>query len=182
MMNLYAVRSGLWLCFTLILFSLLIIQCLPENQADHQTNTYLRWVGDSVYDPKLDDSEFEICRGENWVRQYFHYEDSFSFEGEKTAVVDHFMGQFKSVDSNESGWIRIRFIVNCKGETGRFRLTSSNNSYKPYRFDDRINYQLLNLTKSLRGWKVQDMKGITQDYYQYLVFKIENGQITEILP
>jgi hypothetical protein len=45
-----------------------------------------------------------------------------------------------------------------------------------------ITDQLLNITKKLKGWKVKKNKEKEIDYYQYLIFKIENGHLKERLP
>jgi len=78
--------------------------------------------------------------------------------------------------------IRIRFIVNCAGDTGRFRILGMDKDYKQKEFSPSITDQILSITKSLTGWKTKTSNGETYDYYQYLIFKIDKGQIKEILP
>ncbi len=73
-------------------------------------------------------------------------------------------------------------MVNCQGETDRFRLISADENYNEKTFAKSITDQLLDIAKSLNGWKVKKMKEKDIDYYQYLIFKIENGQLKEILP
>jgi len=98
-------------------------------------------------------------------------------------LVNTFNTQFKSNDTiSESGMIRIRFLINCKGETGRFRLVEAGYDYKEKQFDPYITDQLIKITKSLKGWKILSDKFGPKDYYQYLIFKIDAGKITEILP
>ena len=84
--------------------------------------------------------------------------------------------------ARESGLIRIRFIVNCKGETGRFRVLAMNPDYQEKAFDESITSQLLTITKGLNGWKPKEFRGTVYDYYQYLIFKIQDGKIVKILP
>ena len=83
---------------------------------------------------------------------------------------------------NETGLIRINFIVNCKGKTDRFRVISMDENYNEKVFLKSITDQLLAITKNLNGWKAKKIKERDIDYYQYLIFKIENGQLKEILP
>jgi len=54
--------------------------------------------------------------------------------------------------------------------------------YEPMRFNKRITSQLLSIIKSIKAWQVQMVNGQPVDYYQYLIFKIRNGQLIEILP
>ena len=99
--------------FSLTLLVLLILSAC----SNHQESKYLRWVGDSVFDPETDDEKFEICTFESEVKQYFNFSQGLQYDGEKTAILDHFEA-YEPVAVDQSGWIRIRFVVNCKGETG----------------------------------------------------------------
>jgi len=164
--------------FPSLLLLLFLIGCSEKGQSDK----YLRWVGDSVFNEQLDSTNFQLCNKEKNVNQYFHLQEGMQYKGEKIMLVNHFFDQYKQVDVNQSGWIRIRFIVNCKGESGRFRIISSYKNYTSQSFDKRITNQLLELTRSLDGWEIQSKNEKTKDYYQYLIFKIDNGKLIEIMP
>ncbi len=162
-----------YLPFALIFF----IACCSQSPSQ-----YLRWVGDSVYDANLDEKNFSLCNGENRVIQYFNLGDGLTYKGERKGLWKEINSQYNSIDVDESGWIRIRFIVNCNGQTGRFRVISADESYNEYKFDNRITDQLLEISKKLDGWEVKVSKGQQVDYYQYLIFKIQQGRLIEILP
>ena len=55
-------------------------------------------------------------------------------------------------------------------------------SYQPMQFNAAITDQLLTITKQLDGWIPKSDGGKEVDYYQYLIFKINHGEITEIMP
>ena len=154
----------------------------PDLPVTEASSKYMRMVGDSEFDPEKDDPNFKLCFSENQVRQYFNFGRGLQYEGEKKALVEHFFKQYKPVDTDQSGLIRVRFIVNCKGETGRFRLIEADENYQKTKFDERITQQLLTLTKSLKGWKPQADEYAERDFYQYLVFKIKNGDLIEMMP
>ncbi|MBK7522786.1 MAG: hypothetical protein IPI53_01030 [Saprospiraceae bacterium] len=141
-----------------------------------------RWVGDITHDPGLDKTDFLLCHREKDVRQYFNMSQGMMFEGEKSAIVGFFDKNFKPVDIQESGWLRIRFIVNCKGQSGRFRMLESDENYKERPFDKKISGQIFFLTQQLSGWKILYDDKDAVDYYQYLIFKIKDGRIVKILP
>ncbi|WBL44674.1 hypothetical protein PBT90_08270 [Algoriphagus halophytocola] len=143
---------------------------------------YLRWVGDIPFDPAIDNPEFELCHGDSNARQYFNFSQGFQYEGEKLALVQEFKSSYEPVGVDDSGLIRIRFLVNCKGESGRFRVIAMDNNYEEMVFDERITNQLLQITKQLDGWKILPTLEEPLDYYQYLIFKIEKGNVVEILP
>jgi hypothetical protein len=161
-------------------FALLsFLSCSIEKETGQK---YLRWVGDIEYDSTIDGNEFKICNPVNNVRQYFNMSEGLQIEGEKIKIVKYFENNYQPINNDESGWIRVRFIVNCKGETGSYRIIESDENYQERAFDLRISQQIFQLTKSLSGWKVLEFEGIPVDYYQYLVFKISNGKIEKIMP
>lgn len=162
------------ICLLLLLLSL--GACSTES-------TYLRWVGDIPENPSLDDPEFQPCHGDQFIRQYFHMnQGALQYTGEKPVIVQFFQEHYQPVSTNESGFIRIRFIVNCEGKTGRFRLIGSDQNYQEFTFDPRITDQLLSLTQKMDGWRILPDPENPRDYYQYLIFKIDQGQIKEIMP
>ncbi len=139
-------------------------------------------VGDIEFNSKTDKKDFELCN-KNHIYQYFNNSGGLEYEGEKLEIEKVFKENYKSEKiNNETGLIRINFIVNCKGKTDRFRLISMDENYNEKLFLKSITDQLLAITKNLNGWKAKKIKERDIDYYQYLIFKIENGQLKEILP
>ena len=167
----------------ILAFLLIMTSSLAFSQTENSKNEYSKMVGDIVFDPKTDNKDFLICPDDfNYSYQYFNF-DSFDYKGEKVAIENEFMKSYDSKKTNkESGLIRIRFIVNCQGKTDRFRIQSVDENYKTKEFDKNITEQLLLITKKLDGWKPKKHKGKEVNYYQYLIFKIEQGQLMEILP
>jgi len=140
---------------------------------DSEEKDYPRWVGDISFDPELDNVDFRICHGEENIMQYFNFVQGFQYKREKKAIYEIFKNKIETFpDKSATGLIRIRFIVNCSGLTGRFRVLSCDENYKEKKFSDRVINQLLKVTKSLQGWQVLSLDGQPRDYYQYLIFKI----------
>jgi|UPI000591B847 hypothetical protein len=163
---------------TAIITIIILAGCTRSDQ----DSKYLRWVGDAEFDPEIDASDFQLCGSEKLVQQYFYFGQGLQYEGEKTALRKRFKEAYVPVETAQSGWIRIRFIVNCQGQAGRYRMIGSDLDYEEQTFDERITDQLLKITKSLDGWTVLSKGGKPRDYYQYLIFKINNGDLTDILP
>lgn len=164
-----------------ILSLIFMIQGCKQNSVPKDSK-YLAMVGDIAFDAKLDDPNFVLCNEKN-TKQYHNLNEEMQYEGEKFALKNTFDTQFKPSDKvKDSGMVRIRFIVNCNGQTGRFRMLSSGYDYKEKHIDKSITDQLMTITKGLKGWKILTDKRGTKDYYQYLIFKISDGQIKEILP
>jgi hypothetical protein len=156
--------------------------CVSQQSYAQDSTAYLRWVGDISFDTEKDDKKFELC-AENNIYQYFNMSDGVQYEGEKYAIEQAFRQNYKpALAKKESGMLRIRFVVNCKGKTDRFRMMGADENYQAKIFDPSIADQLLQITKKLDKWKPKKLKEQSVDYYQYLIFKIENGVLIEILP
>jgi hypothetical protein len=162
---------------TTILLSALFA-CAQNNS---NKDVYPKNVGDIAFDPDVDDPNFKPC-DEKQVFQYYNFGKGLQYKGEKPELVAHFK-KFKEINSKgATGFITIRFIVNCEGKTGRFRIQEMSNDYVVKSFGKEITDQLLSLTKSLDGWIAATNKERNFDYYQYLTFKIEDGRLIEIMP
>lgn len=142
-------------------------------------------VGDIFYDPDQDSPTFVLCDSTN-VRQYYvrwSADAPPSYEGEKPALVDVFIsGYSPPSDTRGIRFVTIRFAVNCRGESGRFRVETLDEQLRPAPTDDRIVDQLLTLTRSLTGWVPRKQGAQPVDFYQYLTFRVEDGVLTSISP
>jgi|SRR6478609_10982791 len=140
-------------------------------------------VGDIAFDAKFDDPTFKICSEHSVHHQYYNFGKGVQYKGEKPAIEKHFKEVYSNKMQGETGYITIRFVVNCDGKTGRFRVQEMNNNYESKIFNKSLVARLLTLTKQLNGWIIGiDSNNKKVDYYQYLTFKIENGKLLEILP
>jgi hypothetical protein len=152
------------------------------GQKQEKKVDYALQVGDIDFNSKIDDSNFKLC-DETRVLQYYNFGKGLQYKGEKIAISEHFKKGLKTKEViGETGVLTIRFIVNCNGATGRFRIQGMDNEYKEKNFGDNISSQVLSLTKKLDGWIVGEIDGTKYDYYQYLALKIENGKLIEVMP
>lgn len=151
--------------------------CTPKA---NQPPSYPLQVGDLPVDSSS--AAFKICNTEK-IFQYYNFGQGLQYEGEKIEINKYFAERFQSSGDEDTGYLTIRFVVNCEGATGNFRLESMSEQYEPKEFSRPLCDQLLSLTKEMRGWKIaRDEGGNPYDYYQYLTFKLKQGQLIEILP
>lgn len=170
------------LVFAIVLLFLFFGGCKTDKSVNKKEE-YSSWVGDIKKNKRIDKKEFKVCFGDDKTFQYFNLGEGPVYSGEKTTILNIFKSKYKSIiDNNENGFIRIRFIVNCKGKAGRFRVLQSDYNYQEKEFDEKIVSQLLIITKEIENWKVLKRNEVPVDYYMYLIFKITDGQLTEILP
>jgi len=143
--------------------------------------SYLRHVGDIPFDHQLDDPSFHPCN-EDRALVYYNFGQPDLYKGEKPAIEKAFEHiSLPSLDDSD-GYITIRFMINCEGKTGRFRVEQLDNQYKTKQFNPELVDQLLITTQKLDGWIPGKLDGRAYDYYKYLTFKIIDNQIVDILP
>ena len=159
-----------------IVLSIFAISCSQDGYKN---------VGDIPFNRELDDEKFYICDETNINQYYVRYSTDIppSYEGEKRGLESIILSEYNFLQSeNENGYVTIRFIVNCEGETGRFRIEEMNFAFKPHKLDKGITSQLLDIVKNLTDWIPRKRNGENLDFYQYLTFRIEKGQVVKILP
>lgn len=165
-----------------IVFPILLFPLMFSCQAESKTLKYPANIGDIEFDHNTDKKDFNLCFGKH-IFQYFNDSNGLQYSEEKAAIDKIFFTQYKNQNLyNETGLIRIHFVVNCKGETDRFRIMGIDENYKPRTFSSKVSGQLMEIAKSLKGWKPKKINEHDVDYYQYLIFKIENGNLIEIKP
>jgi hypothetical protein len=165
-----------------IFFFTLLLGCQSEKKIVEKKE-YSRWVGDIEKNDKLDDPDFKTCNGEDEILQYFNLGKGPVYFGEKSTILNIFKSKFKPLTGkNQNGLVRIRFVVNCEGKAGRFRILQSDYNYEAISFHKKIITQIVDITKAIDTWKILNRNEVPVDYYFYLIFKISDGKIIEILP
>ena len=166
---------------TKFLYLLFILPLFFSCQSEKTISKYPAHVGDIQFDEKVDDANFKKCFVYPFSFQYYNF-DGFQYKEEKLEIEKKLERLNLKSDKNPNGYITIRFIVNCEGKPGMFRIQQMNENYKATVFDKTFTNQLLEFTKSLNEWIPKEYLGIKINYYQYLTFKIKDGKISEILP
>ena len=92
------------------------------------------------------------------------------------------LSKYKNKGYTDSGYLNFRFIVNCKGEVGVYVIHKNDLDLIPKKFDEDLVGQLFKITSSLKKWQPNFMRGSERDFYMYLSYRIEDGEITEIIP
>jgi hypothetical protein len=139
-------------------------------------------VGDIAFNPKIDKANFYLCH-KDFIIQYYNFSTSYQGGGKaiKEFILNHYV--YKPAYKMISGFITIRFVINCKGETDRFRASHLDSDYKKVLINKDLVAQMLRLCKSLNHWiPGKDQKGNVYDSYYYLNFQFVKGRIKAITP
>jgi hypothetical protein len=136
-------------------------------------------VGDIAFDEKTDDPKFQFCNP-GFVLQAYEVRDSHN-ESRKwisLQLKEKFIYQEKWI--GQTGFITVRFAVNCFGLTDRFRVMGVTGNLKTFEFPNDLNRHLTKIVKEIR-WPVENHRLKSVDYYQDVTFKIINGELKEVL-
>ncbi len=107
------------------------------------------------------------------------------YNGSKYAFKKYIQEQYTNDSCTDSGFLIFRFHINCKGETGNVEINELNPDMQPTDLNDKMVQQLLELTVRKENWQVgyvKDQDGNAYNHYMYVFYKIENGELLEILP
>lgn len=126
------------------------------------------------------DRSFKTC--DTTIYQYYNSFPHAGYKFGKKALRDSIMRNFVKVN-DESGYLTIRFIINCSGQSGRYEIIENDNELRPTTFSEKLKSQFLDIIiNHLKSWTPLLLENRQRDSYMYLTFKMENGEIIEILP
>lgn len=145
------------------------------------TNAYSRNVGDISYDAIIDQAGISACDSSRIV-PFYGYE--VRYDGNHVAVNEHCLKLFKEKPEyqNYSGYVMLRFLVNCKNETGMYRAISFDESFREISCPEILKKDLIEIAKALKGWQHAVYEGKDYDSFMTLNFKMDHGNILQILP
>lgn len=136
-------------------------------------------VGNIPFDATTDDPKFQLCNS-NWVWQGYQLK---TMMDETALSVDReFKMKFTPAPEwkDESGIIRIRFIVNCNGKADRFRILGLGFDLKEKQFSDNLNAHVIKIAREIQ-WPVRRAQQQTVDYYHYFSIRIADGQLKDVI-
>lgn len=164
----------------LVFSSLLSFGCKEKKT---YSDIYLKIVNAVEYinpETALGDKNFKTCF-DNVIFNYYNPQAASYSEG-KNKLRTFILSNFDSEKYSDSGYLNILFVINCKGEAGRYKVYENNLDLEPQKFNPLLKTELLNLTMQLKQWNPNYIRGEHVDSSMYISYRIENGKITEILP
>ncbi len=88
---------------------------------------------------------------------------------------------FNENNFDDNGMLNLRFIINCNGEIGDVEVNELNRDFEKIDLNDLLVDQLKALSFRKDNWNFNLIEK-PLDYYMYLIFRIENGKVVDILP
>lgn len=170
------IRQALFIC---VLFTM-TLTAKSQNTAPYRNSSYGD-VGAIAFDPNLDDPNFKLC-DEQHISQNYQVNPVYPTGTE--AMQNYLRTAFNThiISRKISAIITIRFLINCKGETGRFRAFQVDTSYKPVELPPEISHYLLASVRKLGNWLPGTYQSKSYDCYKFISFRIQAGQLVSIFP
>jgi len=167
---------------TLSILFLLGVYYYKIGKYDSLDDKYPNYIG--YLDPQntFSPEGFILCGDKESIYKTHHGAPKIAYSPNK-GIFDHkIRSNFLKNRFNDSGYINFRFIVNCKGEPGRFETIQTNLNLEQTSLNPDLVSHLLELTSIPEHWNIFTYKNEARNYYTYVSYKIENGEIAEILP
>lgn len=129
------------------------------------------------------DKPFPMCLLRDNIYQYY-------VDGKSIHYLDGKSGIWKIINENldttklfeESGYLTFRFIINCEGRAGRHVTEEADLDFQPKQFSQETKDHFYSILQKMDNWFPTEYEGERVDAYSYLTFKLEDGELIEILP
>jgi len=132
-------------------------------------------------------AKFQLCNRHlnlNNPGHHYYYKGT-ELVGGHYKIKKKLASEFTPKEGGFTGIVRVRFIVNCEGKTGKFEVESFDNEYKKVINPDYEVNQLLSVTQNLEPWipgKFTTDNPTPIDTYIFIGYKLKDGNVVDILP
>lgn len=151
-----------------------------QNTAPYRSSGYGD-VGAIAFDPTQDDPRFVLC-DEHHIAQ--SYQVNPTYPAGTGALHHRLRTAFAAYPRcrRATGIVTVRFLINCTGEMGRFRVYEVDTAYRPTTLPPEIARYLLRAVRSLGRWQPGTYQHHPYDSYKFLSFRLQAGQLVTIFP
>jgi hypothetical protein len=174
---LYIIGILLFLIIALLAFGYFYI----ENKSPINKEKFPHYIGYIDQEKALLNDVYELCDDGDIYKTHHGAPDD-AFEVSKKRFRDILLSEYKNENYTDSGYLNFRFLVNCKGNAGWFEIVEMNLDLEESDLNDKMVNQLFKLTSDSKHWKIFTHDDIPRNYYMYISYRIEHGEIIEILP
>lgn len=148
---------------------------------DDDKEKYPHYIGYIDQENAQLNNTHELC-GDKHIAYTYNGAAFRAFTGTKKTFRNNILSSYQNRDYSDSGYLNFRFLVNCEGQAGWFEVIKMNLDLEETELNKAMVDQLLILTSNQKHWNKLNYKGTPLNYYMYVSYRIENGEITEILP
>lgn len=165
---------GLTLC---VIFGFSLILPNYQNTFDRKHEGHIGFL--SPKNPDISES-FKRC-SEKLPVGFYHSSAPYIYKGGKPNFRRFVQTNFSDNNFTDDGYLNFRFLIDCNGEIGDVETNQLNTNLEITALNGNLVNQLSKLTLRKENWNSLETREV-RDLYMYIIYKIENGQIVEILP
>ncbi|TVZ56693.1 hypothetical protein OD91_1989 [Lutibacter sp. Hel_I_33_5] len=165
----------------LIFLALSIIYYTKVGKYSEDLKKYPKYIG--FIDEKTSLlNDMKLC-GEKKILGKHHGLPKYAFYKNKGYFRKNILSKYNSKKFSDSGYLNFRFLINCEGKAGWFKITKMNLDLEETNLNDEMVNELLELTSNSENWNELSFENEKKyNYHMYILYRIENGKIVEILP
>nr|WP_298793235.1 hypothetical protein [uncultured Allomuricauda sp.] len=153
----------------------------PFDKNEVTKEKYPHYVGYIDQEKALLNTSNKLCN-ENRIAYVYNGAAFRAYKKSKKIFRENITKAYKNRGYTDSGYLNFRFLVNCEGKAGWFEIIEMNLDLLQINLNDGMVEQLLHITSQPNHWNVLSFDNTPFDYYMYISYRIENGEIVEILP
>lgn len=151
------------------------------NKFPVDKEAYPNYVGYINQETTALNNSYQLCDPET-IYHVHHGASEKGYAGNKKQFKDDLLANYKNNNYTDSGYLNFRFLVTCEGSPGWFEIIQVDTNYNSIQFSEELVSQLLALTAQRKHWNTISFDDKPVDYYMYVSYKLQDGEITEILP
>lgn len=161
-----------------------LVEQIPIKTFNNMANHGMERVAYIKPEDAIDqDTNFKLCGIHNYIFDYYNGGDLYGYKGGKRVIWDYMDEKLETEKLfKESGYLTFRFIVNCKGEAGRFVTEQADLDFQRKAFNAATIDHCYELLKGLKEWDPTHRDGEIVDAIFYFTFKLKDGELIDILP
>ena len=138
-------------------------------------------IGWIPFDKDSDNPDFKVCDELN-IEEYYQVNPSY---GEGKPSIRKYFSPHKEVLEElceKDGYVIVRFVINCQGQTDRYRTQFMSLNYKDENtVNTELQKKIIRLTRNMGNWTPGKYDGKTYDCYQHLKFLFKNSKLIDVL-
>jgi hypothetical protein len=164
--------------------SLILFCCfsysLTAQETTYKKSSYSKKkIGWIKYNSKIDSKDFLVCDEESI---YEYYQSNPVYIEGLLSIREYFQDKLPEIQNlfEKDGILLVRFVINCQGETGRFRAFFYHEDYKLGGENKSLGIKIADLISKMQKWisgKIEEKK---VDSYQNIKFRIKQNKIVDI--
>lgn len=148
-----------------------------QNQFDRKYEGHIGYLNPD--NPDISEN-FKRC-SDNLPIGFYHSSAPYLYNGGKPVFRRFIQNNFSENSFTDNGYLNFRFLINCNGELGDVEINQLDTNLEIATLNQDLVSKLSKLTLKKENWSDIETKEV-RDFYMYIIYKIENGQIVEILP